>query len=142
MRLYIVLGEPTLLYQKVNKNSCILSSLESALHYMGDKYASKYIIRRKQKSLLAVHNKGLTNFCYDILMVHHREKEEKRLNYCIEEWHTPTPYDIFSNQSTYPTVCLLLDTWHQTGHCITVFDKWIFDSNLKVALPLTQDTLK
>ena len=51
------------------------------------------------------------------------------------------PYDIFRNQSTYTTVCLLLDTWHRTDNCITVFGKWIFDSNLKVALPLIQDSL-
>ena len=46
------------------------------------------------------------------------------------------------NQSTYPTVCLLLDTWHSTDHCIAVCDKWVFDSNLKVALSITQDFLK
>ena len=40
MRLYIVPGAPTLLYQQGNKNLCILSSLASALHYMGDGYAS------------------------------------------------------------------------------------------------------
>ena len=74
-------------------------------------------------------------------MGHHREKNEKRLNYRIEEWHTSTPYDIFWNQSTYTTVCLLLDTWHLSDHCITVFGKWIFNSNLKVALPLTQNYL-
>ena len=41
------------------------------------------------------------------------------------------------NQSTYK-MCLLLEMWHRTGHCMTVCGKWIFDSNLKVALPLTQ----
>ena len=51
------------------------------------------------------------------------------------------PYDIFRNQYAYPNVCLLLDTWHWTDHCITVLGKWMFDSNLKVALPLTQDSL-
>ena len=40
MRLYIVPGAPTLFYQQGNHNSCILSSLAPALHYMGDKYAS------------------------------------------------------------------------------------------------------
>ena len=30
---------------------------------------------------------------------------------------------------------------HWTDHCVTVFGKWIFDSNLKVALPLIQDSL-
>ena len=42
------------------------------------------------------------------------------------------------NQSTYPTMCLLLDMWHRTDHCIAVYGKRIFDSNLKLALPLTQ----
>ena len=74
-------------------------------------------------------------------MVHQREKNEKRLNERIEEWHTSTPYDIFRNQSTYPNVCLLPYMWHLTDHCITSCSKWIFDSNLKVALPLTQDSL-
>ena len=36
MRLYIVLGAPTLLYQQGNNNSCIISSLASEFHYMGD----------------------------------------------------------------------------------------------------------
>ena len=46
-------------------------------------------------------------------------------------------YDILHNHSNYPTVCLLLDTEHRTDHCITVCGKWIFDSNLEFALPLT-----
>ena len=28
--------------------------------------------------------------------------------------------------------------WHQTDNCIKVCNKWIFDSNLKLALPLTR----
>ena len=50
--LYIFPGAPTLLYQQGNQNSCILSSLASALHHMSDGYASEYITRRKQNSLL------------------------------------------------------------------------------------------
>ena len=69
------------------------------------------------------------------------EKKRKILNDCIEEWHTSTPYDIFWNQSTYPTVCLLLDMWHRTDHFITVDGKCIFDSNFEVAFPLTKDCL-
>ena len=30
---------------------------------------------------------------------------------------------------------------HRTNHCITVWDKWIFDSNFEVKFPLTQDFL-
>ena len=49
-----------------------------------------------------------------------------------------TTFDILQNHSNYPTVCLLLDTAHQTDHCITVCVKWIFDSNLEFALQLTK----
>ena len=52
-----------------------------------------------------------------------------------------TTYDILQNHSNYPTVCLLLDTTHRTDHCITVCGKFIFDSNLVFALPLTEASL-
>ena len=54
MRLYIVPGAPNLLYQQGNQSSNILSSLESALYYMGDEYVSEYIIRRKQIYILEI----------------------------------------------------------------------------------------
>ena len=38
-------------------------------------------------------------------------------------------------------MCLLLDTAHQTNHCFTVCGKWLFDSNLESALPLTEASL-
>ena len=72
MRLYIVTGAPNLFYQKGNHNSCMLSSLASSLHYMSDLYASKYIIRRKKRSLLEIQNKGQMRFCRDIIMGHHK----------------------------------------------------------------------
>ena len=83
MRLYIVPGAPTVLYQQGNENSCILSSLASLLNYMGDGYASEYIIRGKKKLLLEIHNKVRMHFCCDILMGHHKEKT-KKINYRIE----------------------------------------------------------
>ena len=42
------------------------------------------------------------------------------------------------NHSNDPNVCLLLDMSHRKDHCITVCGKWIFDSNLEFALPLTK----
>ena len=67
-RLRIVPGAPTLLFSQGNQNSCIISSFESALYYMGDELASEYIIRRKQKSPSFIHIKGRMQFCRDILM--------------------------------------------------------------------------
>ena len=81
-------------------------------------------------------------FCRDALMGQYREKKEQRIHYRIQEWNTyTTTYDILQNYSNYPTVCLLLDTEHRTYHCITVCGKWIFDSNLEFALPLTKASL-
>ena len=137
MRLYIVPGAPTFFYQQGNHNSCILQSSASELHYMGDGYASEYIIRCKQKYLLVIQNKCQMQFFRDILMRYHKEKMKKLPNHCIEEWNISTPYDMFWNPYTYPNVCLLLDTCHRTDHCITVCDKWIFDSNFEVYFPLT-----
>ena len=73
-RLYIVPCATTLFYQQSNKNSCILSSLASALHHMVGGYASEYIIRRKQNYLLGIQNKCRMHFCCGILMGHHNEK--------------------------------------------------------------------
>ena len=71
-----------------------------------------------------------------------REKNELKIHYHIQEWNTnTTTYDILHNHYNYPTVCLLLDTSHLTDNCITVCGKWIFDSNLEFALPLTKALL-
>ena len=140
MSLYIFPGAPSLFYQQVNHNSYILLSLASALHYMGDEYASEYIITHKKKHFLEIQNKGWMHFCCDILMGH-LKNYKKRLNYCIEECHTSTLHNIFRRQSTYPTLCLLLETWHRNDCCVTVCGKWIFDSNFEVSFPITQDCL-
>ena len=49
---------PTIKYSQGIQNSCIISSLASALYYMIDELASEYIIRRKQLYLVFVHGKG------------------------------------------------------------------------------------
>ena len=66
---------PTIKYSQGIQNSCIISSLASALYYMGDKLASEYIINRTQKSLAFIHSNGQMQFCCDALMVQHREKK-------------------------------------------------------------------
>ena len=109
---------------------------------MGDELASEYIIRRKQLSLNFIHDKVQMQFCHDTLMGQYREKKEQKIHYQIQEWNTSTTtFDILQNHSNYSTVCLLLDTAHWTDNCITVCGKWIFDSNLESALPLTKASL-
>ena len=124
------------------QNACIISSLASALYYMGDVHALEYIIRRKQLSLEFIHDKGRMHFLCNTRMGINREKTEPKIHYQIQEWKkNTTTFDILHNHFNCPTVCLLLDMAHQKNHCITVCGKWIFDSNLESALPLTEASL-
>ena len=124
------------------QDSCIISSLASALYYIGDVHASEYVIRRKQLSLEFIHNKGRIQFLHNTLMGIIREKTEPKTHYQIQEWEKKTKtFDILQNHYYYPTLCLLLDTEQRTDHCINVCDKCIFDSNLEFALPLTKALL-
>ncbi len=132
---------PCVYFLQGNKNTCIISSLASAVRYMGDVYASDYIIQRREESLYKLEHKGRMQYCKDIIMGQFKQKGERKLNYGVEEWKEQPSYNIFTNISPYPTVCNLLDESLGTGHCVTVCNKWIFDSNFEQALPLTQNSL-
>ena len=77
---------PIIKYSQGMQNSCMISSLASALYYMGDVHASKYNIRRKQPSLEFIHNKGQMQFLRNTLMGINTEKTEPKIHYHIQEW--------------------------------------------------------
>ena len=68
---------PTIKYSQGNHNTCIISSLASALYYVGDELVSEYTIRSKQQSLALIHSKVQMPFCCGTLMEQYREKELK-----------------------------------------------------------------
>ena len=70
--------EPTVKYSQGIQNSCIISSLASALYYMGDAHASEYIIRRKQLSLTFIHDKGRMQLLRNTLIGVNRETNNKK----------------------------------------------------------------
>ena len=110
---------------------------------MGDVHASEYIIRCKQLSLEFIHDKGQMQFLLNTLMGINREKQNQKyiIKFRNGKKNTST-FDILQNHCNYPTVCLLLDTANWKNYCITVYGKWIFDSNLEFALPLTKTSLR
>ena len=69
---------PTIKFSQGIQNSCIISSLASALNYIGDVHASEYIIRRKQLSLTFIHDNGRMQFLHNTLMGINREKKNKK----------------------------------------------------------------
>ena len=50
-------------------------------------------------------------------------------------------FDIFSNQSEWPTLCVLVGDDHSHNHAVTVVKNWILDSNSDFAMNLTQENL-
>ena len=58
-----------------------------------------------------IKNKGQMQFCRDILLGHHKEKNEKRLNYHTWEWHTT--YFIW-----YISECILLSNCVIVTRCV------------------------
>ena len=69
---------PIIKYSQGMQNSCMRSSLASALYYMGDVHAPKYIIRCKQLSLEFIHDKGLIKSLRNTLMGINREKKNQK----------------------------------------------------------------
>ena len=66
---------PTIKYSQGIQNSCIISSLESALNYMGDELASEYIIMYKQQSLAFIHSNVRMQLFRDALKGKYRENK-------------------------------------------------------------------
>ena len=50
-------------------------------------------------------------------------------------------WDIFKNEENSLMVALLRGSDYTEDHCVTIWGKWIFDSNFSNALPLTQASL-
>ena len=96
---------------------------------MGDEYASEYIIRHKQtvlwKSIIKARCNSAVIFLWDIT-----EKKTKKTQ--LSYWGMAYIHAIwYIYESVYLSNCVF----------VNVSGEWIFDSNLKVALPLTQYSL-
>jgi hypothetical protein len=128
---------PIVFYQQHQSNSCMISSLASALLHIGDTYAAKYVIKRKQEANDAL-EVGRMNFCEQLMKNDHtRQIGEQRIKYTVKRWKLSDGFDIFHNISEYPTVCRLIDKKGGTNHCVTVCGDWVFDSNFEKCFPLS-----
>ena len=52
-----------------------------------------------------------------------------------------TSYDILDLVDTQLVVASLRGGDGKEEHCVTIYDKWVFDSNFEFALPLTREAL-
>ena len=66
-------------------------------------------------------------------------KVEQNLRYNIKAWKKNDVFDILKNVSEYVTLVQLMDSLVNVNHAISIVGYWIFDSNYKKELCLTQE---
>jgi len=126
---------PRLKHLQGDDNSCTVCSLASALYAFGDTYASNYVHKRLAEVSELPNLNRMVYLC-DLMSGHHRMKGEKRLKYKATFWKNGQ-FDIIEHYTDVPVLCRIQDTFGATDHCITVWRKWMFDSNYTHAFPRT-----
>ena len=106
---------PTIKYSQGIQNSCNISSLASALYYMGDELASEYIIRRKQLSLAFIHGKVRMQFFRDTLMGQYREKKNKKYIIKFRNGIHPQRHMIYCRIILIILLCAVSSNTHTVG---------------------------
>lgn len=128
---------PTITFQQGNAWTCVTDSMANAFTYLGNStYASVIHEFGVEKS-----NNG-TTMAIDML-----GEARKKISSFGPRWH-PKIIDrnkhqlelLLTNSNTMKTFVLMGDD-RDSSHAVTIVDRWIFDSGLKVALPLCQEAL-
>lgn len=116
--------------QQDDEKTCLIYSFASALHYAGAKQiASEFY--QKAKKISEKHN------TFD-LFARSIQQQSEHLRFKILN---KNQFDIFNNGDRDLVVALLKGSDGKEDPCVTIFGKWIFDSNFDKALPLCQEAL-
>ena len=68
-------------------------------------------------------------------------KGEQNLQYNLTVWKKNDDFDILNDISEYITLVQLMNSLVNVNHVISIVGNWLFDSNYKKALCLTQELL-
>ena len=130
---------PLIQCHQKRSNSYCLSSLASAFHGIGDNRDFTVLVNRIEKSLTLF--KSIIRFD-DYRMKNRRKiKGEQNLQYNLTIWKKNYDFDILNDISEDVTLVQLIDSLGNVNHDISVVGYWIFDSNYKKSLFLTQESL-
>ena len=135
-------NNPIIQYLQNGEDTCVYSSISSALHYIGYiklavlvdsfKYASQNDILEleHEKRLLKVNRIIRTGKCYPF----NKQFLQIRIKNAMS-------FNLLQNAKLNPTTLfhvVLRGTDCSENHCICIFDNWIFDGNFTNALTLNQ----
>ena len=105
-------------------------SFASALHHIGAKQAA-FVLYRKNGKIID---------CCDTV-----KRFAVAVKECDKQFRFSTlkvlAYDILDPVDNWLVVASLRGSDGKEEHCVTIYDKWVFDSNFDFALPLTKEAL-
>jgi len=119
----------------LGENSCIITSLINAMHYINDIKARDILVGNISKSLshdeYGQHANTRRGFCAVVM-------NDEVMGYITKTLHH---FDILKNRSMWPRICVLKGSDEGINHAVTVVEDYIFDGNTHVALPLMKENL-
>lgn len=116
--------------QPISEPSCIFSSLANGFYFIGDEKAGQLLEHHAKYSLQIV-----DRMKYAIELTRNKDFRYNPVRY------RPECFNIFNNDSEWPTVCILLGNDYSDNHAVTVVKDWILDSNAEYAMKVTQENL-
>ena len=116
--------------QPAGIQTCLFSSLANGFYFIGDEVTGQLIESHATYSL-----QKIDRLKYAIQLTRNKQYRYNPIRYRGEL------FDIFINQSEWPTLCVLVGDDHSHNHAVTVVKDWILDSNCDYAMKLTQDNL-
>lgn len=116
--------------QPAGIQTCLFSSLANGFYFIGDELTGQLIETHARCSL-----QKIDRLKYAIQLTRNKQYRYNPIRYRGEL------FDIFLNQSEWPTLCVLVGDDHSHNHAVTVVKDWILDSNCDFAMKLTQENL-
>ena len=127
---HLVKGPVMKYRQEESQNTCLVYSFASALDHIGAK-TSTYVLYRKSGKII---NQCDTVARFSGAVI----DSDKHFRYVKLK---ASSYNILDPVDNQLVVASLRGSDGKEEHCVTIFDKWVFDSNFEYALPLCRESL-
>ena len=117
-----------------------MSSLAPDFQFIGDDRAVTAFVNLIEESLTLQKEKirNIIHFANSIMTNRMKIKGEHNLRYNLKVWKKNDAFGIINNVSEYVTLVQLMDSLGNVNHAISILRYWIFDSNYRKLLCLTQ----
>ena len=117
-------------HQPNGKQTCLVHSFASALFYIGLSQLASEIADSKQKVIDQIQTYQLFTDFFE-----NKSQYLRHVEINVKE------FDIFQSNDQDLLVVSLKGSDRKEDNCITIYGKWVFDSNFEYAMPLTKETL-